>query len=349
MERFQAVRALSRAIAAPLVGRRRDASSRCPTPRRPNGISPIAAGSSKPSSFAIMSPTIATTTKAGPICSTPIMKARAIASPAPAAACSAGPRWHEVLAYRTHVDDALLNARCATCRHRRSALVELGLHHEQQHQELMLMDMLAAFAENPLLPALWNGAAAAPPLALAPDSAAGSKAAGGWPRSAHRRATASPSTAKGPRHPVLIHPHELADRPVTNAEWLRFIDDGGYRRPSCGCRTAGPGCRRTDRSAALLAAQDGRERLEPLRPRRLQPAQPRRAGLPYQLLRSRRFRPLGRRATADRGGMGSRRGRHRSRRRQSSSTRAGPVRPRPAPPTASGPAPDVRRSSGNGR
>jgi ergothioneine biosynthesis protein EgtB len=109
------------------------------------------------------------------------------------------------------------------------ALVELGLNHEQQHQELMLMDLTAALAENPLRPALWPAAASGPAsVAGAMDwidgrngiVEIGAAGAGGFA-----------FDCEGPRHRALLHPHSLAGRLVTNCEWIGFIEDGGYSRP----------------------------------------------------------------------------------------------------------------------
>src|SRR4030095_13909512 len=107
-------------------------------------------------------------------------------------------------------------------------LVELGIHHEQQHQELFLTDILATFAENPLEPAY-----GAPDLAPAAageelrwiDGKAGLVEIG----------AADDSFAfdcERPRHQALLHPHQIASRLVTNAEWQKFIADGGYRTPT---------------------------------------------------------------------------------------------------------------------
>ena len=106
-------------------------------------------------------------------------------------------------------------------------LVTLGLHHEQQHQELLLMDIKHVLGSNPLRPAYAAGHARTAP--------AGRAAALG--RRHRRRARRSATRATGfafdnesPRHEVLLRPLRLADRPVTNGEWLEFIDDGGYQR-----------------------------------------------------------------------------------------------------------------------
>ena len=136
----------------------------------------------------------------------------------------ARPSLDEIRHWRAAVDAALLGA----IGDLPAELVALGLNHEQQHQELMLMDLTAAFAANPLRPALWP-AAFAPPAALA--------TALGWvegregPAEIGHDGTGFGFDCEGPRHLLLLHPHALADRPVTNAEWLGFIQAGGYADP----------------------------------------------------------------------------------------------------------------------
>jgi ergothioneine biosynthesis protein EgtB len=134
------------------------------------------------------------------------------------------PSLDEIRAWRAAVDAALVAAIGALP----AGLIELGLNHEQQHQELMLMDLTATFAETPLHPALWEGPSA-PPAALAPPLE--------WVEG--RRGLAEIGDkgdgfafdCERPRHRILLHPHALADRPVTNAEWIGFIDAGGYADP----------------------------------------------------------------------------------------------------------------------
>ena len=134
------------------------------------------------------------------------------------------PSLDEVREWRAAVDSAMLEAMDDLP----AGLVELGLAHEQQHQELMLMDMLAAFAENPLAPAVWPAATAAPAALPAPQ---------GWMEGREGPVEIGHSGAgfafdcERPRHPTLLRPHALADRLVTNAEWLAFIEDGGYADP----------------------------------------------------------------------------------------------------------------------
>ncbi|MBN8875338.1 MAG: ergothioneine biosynthesis protein EgtB [Rhodospirillales bacterium] len=129
--------------------------------------------------------------------------------------------------YRAHVDAAMQAAWPRLPRAAR-ALVELGLQHEQQHQELLVTDALHLFAQSPLLPALlpdWQP----PPTAAGPT-----------------RFVPLPAdlvtighTGEGfcfdneqPRHQVLLHGGSIATRLVRNAEWLAFMQDGGYRTPT---------------------------------------------------------------------------------------------------------------------
>ncbi|HEV2867171.1 MAG TPA: ergothioneine biosynthesis protein EgtB, partial [Allosphingosinicella sp.] len=134
------------------------------------------------------------------------------------------PSLQEVKAYRAHVDAAVI----AAMDDLPADLVELGLNHEQQHQELMLMDMLASLAENPLCPAAWAPAPAAPaPLPGPVEWHAGRE---GLVEIGHG-GDAFGFDCERPRHKVFLHPHALADRLVSNGEWLQFIDSGGYRDP----------------------------------------------------------------------------------------------------------------------
>ena len=141
------------------------------------------------------------------------------------------PSTERVLAYRTYVDEALdkLLAQASSQRAEIGRLVEIGINHEQQHQELLLTDILALFAANPLRPAYH---------ARQPDFASADSGAVGWVdfeggiRSVGHAGTGYSWDNEGPRHTVLIHPFRLADRLVTNAEWLEFMREGGYRTAS---------------------------------------------------------------------------------------------------------------------
>ncbi len=110
------------------------------------------------------------------------------------------------------------------------ALVTLGLHHEQQHQELILTDIKHALSFNPLhapYAPRW------PMAAVRPQALGWFGCAGGVVEQGHDAPLDGTFSFdnESPRHPVLLAPFELASRPVTYGEYLAFIDDGGYERP----------------------------------------------------------------------------------------------------------------------
>ena len=136
------------------------------------------------------------------------------------------PSLDEVRGWRAHVDEALDKA-LPNLPPAALALIELGINHEQQHQELFLTDILATFAENPLEPAyarLDLATCHSPePLAFLPGRSGLidiGAAAGVFAFDSER-----------PRHQALLRPHAVANRPVTNGEWADFIADGGYSTP----------------------------------------------------------------------------------------------------------------------
>jgi ergothioneine biosynthesis protein EgtB len=136
------------------------------------------------------------------------------------------PPVSDIMAYRRHVD-AAMERLIETCEADAAALITLGLHHEQQHQELMLTDIKHAFFANPLMPAY--GSVRELPAAVA-EELSWSHHLGGLVEIGHD----APGFAfdnESPRHKVFLHPFRIADRPVSNAEYLAFIADGGYRRP----------------------------------------------------------------------------------------------------------------------
>jgi ergothioneine biosynthesis protein EgtB len=139
------------------------------------------------------------------------------------------PTLSQILEYRLHVE-AAVNAHWDSLPSSARALVELGMHHEQQHQELLLTDILHLFAQNPTFPAYWD-ASHAGPVAEAPVPAMGwLKGPSGVQAIGHDGAGFA-FDCEGPRHEVMLYPFALSDRTVTNGEWLQFIDDGGYRDP----------------------------------------------------------------------------------------------------------------------
>ena len=140
------------------------------------------------------------------------------------------PGIDEIAAFRQAVDDRMLELIDGASPDQLAALgplIELGLHHEQQHQELLLMDIKHVLSLNPLEPAYCGSE---PPRSGEPGPAAWIDHEGGITEVGH----AGPTFAfdnEGPRHQVLLAPYRLADRLVTCAEWLEFMADGGYRRP----------------------------------------------------------------------------------------------------------------------
>jgi ergothioneine biosynthesis protein EgtB len=106
-------------------------------------------------------------------------------------------------------------------------LVELGIHHEQQHQELILMDILNLFSCNPLHPAYRPSA---PSLMREATPLHWHEYDGGIVEIGHDGEGFAYDN-EGPRHEVLLRPYRLASRALTNGEWIAFIEDGGYERP----------------------------------------------------------------------------------------------------------------------
>jgi ergothioneine biosynthesis protein EgtB len=135
-----------------------------------------------------------------------------------------------VAAYRDHVTAALarLIERLREAEwSEAAALIELGIHHEQQHQELVLMDIKHVFSRNPLLPGFQ-----APQLQVqaAPRPLDWVEFAGGLKDIGHA-GHGFAFDNEGPRHKVWLEPFRLAARPVTCGDYLGFIEEGGYERP----------------------------------------------------------------------------------------------------------------------
>jgi ergothioneine biosynthesis protein EgtB len=140
------------------------------------------------------------------------------------------PTVREVYAYRHATDEhvlRLLDTAGEAAFHAFADTLELGLHHEQQHQELLLTDLKHAFALNPLRPAYRQ----APPL---PDGGAAPLTWAGHPAGVRWVGHDGPGFAfdnETPRHRVFVEAFRMAARPVTAGEFLAFVEDGGYRRP----------------------------------------------------------------------------------------------------------------------
>jgi ergothioneine biosynthesis protein EgtB len=139
------------------------------------------------------------------------------------------PTVAEIFAYRAHVDDAmrrLIAGIADDTAHPAHALIVLGLHHEQQHQELLLQDIKHVFWTNPMRPVYRprsSSSAAMVPLR--------------WSHFAegiHRIGASGAGFAydnEGPSHRVFLEPFRLASRLVTNGEYREFVEDDGYARP----------------------------------------------------------------------------------------------------------------------
>ncbi|MDB5433420.1 MAG: egtD [Caulobacter sp.] len=136
------------------------------------------------------------------------------------------PSLDQVLAYRAHVD-AAMTALLADPDPEIEPLILLGLAHEEQHQELILMDVLHLFAQSPLKPAY-------APAANDPAPAVGEMTFVAMEGGVAEIGAVSRGFSfdnEGPRHRVWLAAYRLADRLVTNGEWRAFMEDGGYCRP----------------------------------------------------------------------------------------------------------------------
>lgn len=141
------------------------------------------------------------------------------------------PDVETVTAYRWHVDAAVRalitasdNELFATV----CPILEIGLHHEQQHQELMLTDILHAFAQNPVLPTYdssWRWPVTAGKADAFAELAEGIHTIG-------YDGDGFSYDNEGPAHRVLVGPLRIGRRLVTNGEWMHFIVDGGYETPT---------------------------------------------------------------------------------------------------------------------
>ena len=142
------------------------------------------------------------------------------------------PGLADVLAYRSQVNErvlAVLSEPSAVLNQELIQLITLGLHHEQQHQELILTDIKHALWCNPAKPPY---AKRWPLSRVAPHELRWQRYQGGLvEHGADAIANEFVFDNETPRHSVYVPPFELASRPVTNGDWLAFMADGGYQRP----------------------------------------------------------------------------------------------------------------------
>ncbi len=163
------------------------------------------------------------------------------------------PPLEDVLRYRAHVDErmgALLAGRPGDAL---LDVVELGIAHEEQHQELLLTDVKHAFFSQPLRPAYGpapaRADAAAPPLVFVPREG-GVRELGAGP-------AGFAFDNERPRHRALLEAHALASRPVTCGEWLSFMESGGYDRPEVWLSDGWAAACRNGWRAPLYWSRDG--------------------------------------------------------------------------------------------
>ncbi len=147
--------------------------------------------------------------------------------PRPSRGTLSRPGIAAVAAYRGHVDDAM-HRLLDGCSDEVAGLAVMGLHHEQQHQELLLTDIKHAFGGSPIHP-VYVPAPAQPPVRALPPPAMW-RVPGGVHGIGHAKGAGFAFDNEGPAHPALLRDCAIADRPVSNAEFKAFMEDGGYRR-----------------------------------------------------------------------------------------------------------------------
>jgi len=137
------------------------------------------------------------------------------------------PPLADVIAYRNHVSEAVQDWLAKNDDPKVLELIELGCHHEEQHQELLLTDIKHVLSCNPLKPAYYSGPVPnrekAAPLSFKPFKE------GVYEIGHNGKGFAF--DCEGPRHKVYVQGFRLANRPASNAEYLEFIEDGGYANP----------------------------------------------------------------------------------------------------------------------
>ncbi len=142
------------------------------------------------------------------------------------------PTVSEMYEYRTHVDSLIIELMNSDAFNTdMSSLIEMGLQHEQQHQELILMDTKYNFSFNPLYPSFHShGEVNKEQSKMKVPDLIFHRVEGGLVEVGHNGEGFSFDN-EGPRHKVWLESYTLANRPVTNAEYTAFIKDGGYQNP----------------------------------------------------------------------------------------------------------------------
>ena len=133
----------------------------------------------------------------------------------------------DVMDYRAHVDDAL-NGLLDAGRDDLFDLVELGCHHEMQHQELLVTDLLHGLSYNPLMPVYRDPE----PMPITQEIPLSFTAHDGGLIEIGHEGNSFAYDCEQPRHKTYLAPYQIGNRPVTNRDWISFIEDGGYNTPT---------------------------------------------------------------------------------------------------------------------
>ncbi|MFT6556334.1 MAG: ergothioneine biosynthesis protein EgtB [Sneathiella sp.] len=141
------------------------------------------------------------------------------------------PSLAEITDYRQHVNQHMTEFLTHTQPDTRTLdLVELGLNHEMQHQELLLTDLLHLFAQNPLKPIYHPSEPLPVANASPPATVDWTIYEGGLVEVGHDQ-TGFSFDCETPKHQQILRPFKLANKPINNRDWIEFMDDGGYQNP----------------------------------------------------------------------------------------------------------------------
>ena len=148
------------------------------------------------------------------------------------------PSCEEVADYRAHVDQAMAELLASPLDDATAELVTLGLHHEQQHQELLLMDIKHVLSTNQALWPAYHDLPSSPAGVPAKGQPSNGQPANGWVGFdgeevwLGHHGDGFSFDNESPRHRAILPPYRLADRLVTCGQWLEFMADGGYDTPT---------------------------------------------------------------------------------------------------------------------
>jgi len=168
------------------------------------------------------------------------------------------PTVNDTLAYRAHVDGAMATLLEHVDESAALETIVLGIHHEQQHQELLLTDIKCILGFNPLAPAYHASAVRA--ASATQDAYGFCDIPGGAIEIGHAEGTGFAFDNEQPAHLVLLQPYRLGTRLVANGEFLEFVLDDGYRRPEFWLSDGWDRCKRGQLGPAPLywRQQEGR-------------------------------------------------------------------------------------------